>query len=143
MRSRVMSRSAVAALLLVPLAASACATGPSADVPGEPSQTASRTLAPGITEWAQGTVEAAGWVAWVDVEGGFWALEDAPRTSSSVDRPKIVAVLLPSAATEKAIEGLEGRYAVATGALQGGASIRMAGPELVVDTIALALSPTR
>jgi hypothetical protein len=83
-------------------------------------------------------VEAAGWVAWLDLEGGFWALRDGPAVVDGAKQPKVVAVLLPGAASETAISRLNGSYAVASGHIQGGASIRMAGPELVVDKISAA-----
>ncbi len=127
------------ATLVVAVLGYACA--PSGATPATPpigSSAATRTVAPGISEWASGTVEAAGWVAWLDLEGGFWGLRDGPAVVDGVKQPKVIAVLLPGAASETAISQLNGVFAVASGSMQGGASIRMAGPELVVDKISAA-----
>ncbi len=139
-----MSRASAIAVTSAMLIAAAlvCSCAPSAATPDSlrpaTSLPASRTVAPGISEWASGTVEAAGWVAWLDLEGGFWALRDGPAVAVGVKEPKVIAVLLPGAVTETAISALNGSYVVASGRIQGGASIRMAGPELVVDKISAA-----
>lgn len=112
-----------------------CSPGWGAAAPAG-SSTASRTVDPGVTQWSDGQVEAAGYVNRVDVEGGFWALHDRV-SQSSADRPKIVAVLLPGSVSENEIAALEGTYVVASGRMQGGASIRMSGPEVIVDKIAV------
>lgn len=105
--------------------------------PAAPAPIATRTIEPGLSEWSDGRVEAAGYVAWVEIEGGFWALHD--RVSQSpADRPKTVAVLLPDSVSEQDIAALQGAYVVASGQLEGGASIRMSGPEVLVDKIAVA-----
>jgi hypothetical protein len=142
MRRTVTSVAAVAMLVVTALAVACAPTGPApVNPPPASSLPATRSMAPGISEWAGGSVEAAGWVVWEDLEGGFWALQDVPPSTSSVRQPKIVAVLLPGAVTAKVISGFEGRYAIADGRIQGGASVRMAGPELVVDRIASARTP--
>lgn len=114
----------------------ACSAGAGSAAPTGPSA-ASRTVDPGISQWGQGQVEAAGYVTWIDLEGGFWVLNDR-LSQSAADRPKVVAVLLPGSVSETSIAALEGAYVVASGSMQGGASIRMSGPEVMVDTIAVA-----
>jgi len=125
-------------VLVVPMLLVGCAPGARTTSPVPPSAAASRTVAPGISEWGDGQVEAAGYVTWVDLEGGFWALQDRVSKSATTDRPKVVAVLLPGAVSKEGIAALEGVYVIASGPMQGGASIRMAGPEVVVNKIAVA-----
>lgn len=134
---RVTSMAAMTAMALASVLACACTPSPSGPslTPGAPSITTTRVIAPGISEWSTGAVEAAGWVRWIDLEGGFWALADAPAAAQGSKQPKVVAVLLPGAVSVEGIAALTGDYVVASGRIQGGASIRMAGPELVVDTI--------
>jgi len=89
-----------------------------------------------------GSVEATGYVAHEGIEGGFWTLQDIPPGPSSVVQPKILAVLLPDAVTESQIAAMEGVFVKVTGRLSQGASIRMAGPEVLVATIAGVSSDT-
>lgn len=128
----------LAVTLTVPIMLGGCAPDVRTTSPVAASAVASRTVAPGISEWGDGQVEAAGYVTWVDLEGGFWALHDRVSKSAATDRPKVVAVLLPGTVSEESIAALEGAYVAASGPMQGGASIRMAGPEVVVNKIAVA-----
>jgi hypothetical protein len=133
-----------AAMLAVSVLACACvpsAAAPATTAPGAPSMPVTRTIAPGMSEWASGNVEAAGWVTWVDVEGGFWTLKDGPAVVAGAKPPKTIAVLLPGVVSETTIATFDGSYVVARGRIQGGASIRMAGPELVVDDLTVARPP--
>lgn len=141
--SRVARIIAAVAVVLTAVAACGCAVsgGTSADAESPSSGSATRTVSPGINEWADGTVEASGYVLWEDLEGGFWTIKDGPATVAGTKQPKIVAVLLPGSASEQLISSFNGAYAVVGGRVQGGASIRMAGPEIMVDTIAPALPP--
>ncbi len=141
MRLTITSASAIAVLVAALVLCGCAIAGTGGGTAAAPSVTATRTVAPGITEWTSGTVEAAGYVMWLDLEGGFWALRDGPAVVAGVKEPKVVAVLLPSAVGESQIAAFNGAYVVAGGRIQGGASIRMAGPELMVDTIAPAVPP--
>lgn len=83
-----------------------------------------------------GGAEAVGYVVREDIEGGFWALVDIDPGVSSTVQPKIIAVLLPGSVDEVGISALKGRFVWAAGRASGGASVRMSGPELLVDGIA-------
>jgi hypothetical protein len=91
--------------------------------------------AAGIADLGDGRVVAHGWVASEDLEGGFWAVMDIAPSTSSVVQPKVVAVLLPGKVTSEELKNVEGTFVGAEGVRQEGASIRMAGPEIVVDAL--------
>lgn len=127
----------------------ACATAepePAATPPAGSDPAAGTSLAapegavPGVTELDDGTIEAEGWLAYVDIEGGFYALQDGPAS----DTPDVVVdvgtvvVIANSADLTVELEGLRGAYVRATGEMLDGASIRMAGPEMRVNSIELA-----
>jgi hypothetical protein len=124
----VVGRTPVLLVALVALAVAGCA-GPS-PAPNQPS------VPSGLTRHSDGSAEATGYVAFANLEGGFWALYDRPPGPSSSIQPKIVVVLLPGAVSESAIAALKGAHVRVTGRLQEGVSTRMAGPELQVATIA-------
>jgi hypothetical protein len=134
---------ATAAVLVAAVLIGACVSsaGTSIGAPATSALPASRTVAPGITEWADGTVEVTGYVQWMELEGGFWALVDRAAHVDGSRQPKVVAVLLPGPVSETTISTFNGSYVVARGRMQGGASIRMAGPEVVVDKLVPALPP--
>jgi hypothetical protein len=125
---------------LVALVLCGCAPPPvtstPAPAPPPPGSTAKTgALKAGVTELGDGRVVANGWVAYEDLEGGFWAVMDIAPSTSSVVQPKIVAVLLPGKVTLEELKNVEGTFVGAEGVLQTGASIRMAGPEVVVDAL--------
>jgi hypothetical protein len=91
---------------------------------------------------ADGSVEATGYVAFSQLEGGFWALYDRPVGPAGAAQPRIVAVLLPGAVAETGIAALKGARVKVTGRLETGVSTRQAGPEILVDVIAGATSDT-
>jgi hypothetical protein len=91
-------------------------------------------LVVGIEELGGGRVVASGWVDYVDLETGFWAVMSASAVQSAV-QPQVVAVLLPGEVTTEELENVKGTFVGAEGVLQEGASIRMAGPEVVVDAL--------
>lgn len=132
----------LALVLVASTLVAACSRAALPDPPPRDSSAVLRTVDPGLTEWSEGRVEAAGYIAWVDLEGGFWALNDHV-SQSTTDRPVVIAVLLPGRVGEPRLAVLDGEYAVVSGVLQGGASIRMAGPEIVVEKAATALPGTR
>ncbi len=86
------------------------------------------------------SAEVVGYLGHSDLEGGFWAVYDAPVTSSGAP-PRILAVLLPGSVEERGIAALDHQYVWAAGRISGGASTRMAGPEILVDGIGPATMP--
>ncbi|GAB4264298.1 MAG: hypothetical protein Kow00122_19880 [Thermoleophilia bacterium] len=72
----------------------------------------------------------------VDLEGGFWAVTNALPGGEPDEGDKIIAVLANADDLGLDLESLEGAYVSAVGKLLGGASVRMAGPELQLDTLA-------
>ncbi|MDP2182562.1 MAG: hypothetical protein Q8K99_08335 [Actinomycetota bacterium] len=99
---------------------------------------------PALVELPGGRVRAIGTLARVDLEGGFWAVVDAtPGTDLKGDEPVIAVVLLPE---EDGMHGadmsaLAGTYMQFDGTLVEGASIRMAGPEIMVDSFKMLEKP--
>jgi hypothetical protein len=89
-------------------------------------------LAPGIYELEDGIVQAIGTLEWVDLEGGFWALTDG---TAAGDEGGNVAVLANGDELKATLEPLEGRQVSVTGERFEGASIRMAGPEIIAETV--------
>jgi hypothetical protein len=115
---------------LLAWALSGCSAPPVAPAPAPapppPGSTAKvKALKAGVTELGDGRVVASGWVAYEDIEGGFWAVVDIAPSTSSVVQPRIVAVLLPGKVTSEELRGVEGTFVGAEGVLQEGASIRM------------------
>jgi hypothetical protein len=84
---------------------------------------------------SDGSVEATGYVAFSQLEGGFWALEDRPAGPADAVRPRTLAVLLPGAVAESGISALSGARVRVAGRLKPGVSTRQAGPEIRVDAI--------
>jgi hypothetical protein len=129
----------VVALSLLALTLSACSTpaGEPQPAPAPPPPGSSKEaggLVAGIEELGGGRVVASGWVDYVDLETGFWSVMSAAPTQSAV-QPVVVAVLLPGKVTAEELENVKGTFVGAEGVLQEGASIRMAGPEVVVDAL--------
>jgi len=89
-------------------------------------------LAPGIYELEDGIVQAIGTLEWVDLEGGFWALTDG---TAAGDEGGNVAVIANGDELQITLEPLEGRQVSVTGERFEGASIRMAGPEIIAETV--------
>jgi hypothetical protein len=142
-----LKRAAVAIVLFacVLVLASCLPSTPSYPVPAsgppEPSVSvpATSATAAGLTE-SGGTVVARGWLTEYDIEGGTWVLENLPPTSSAGHA--VVAVLVAGDVSLKGIAALRSAgpqgaapFVEVTGRRASGASIRMAGPEVMVDTI--------
>jgi len=87
-----------------------------------------------------GSAEVVGYLSRSDLEGGSWVVYSLP-TTSSVAPPNVLAVLLPGSVDEGGIAALDGRYVWAAGRVSGGASTRMAGPEILVDSIDVVQAP--
>ena len=119
-------------LALAGLTVAGCSAGP----PAGP-------VKPTYTTGAAGSAQVVGYLVRAELEGGFWAVYDAPLSPSSAVQPRVLAVLLPGSVDEQGIAALNGRYVWASGRASGGASIRMAGPEILVDGIDVATPPAQ
>lgn len=126
------------ALIVAGILVAGCAT--TAQRPTPPAST--RTGVGSYSADANGSVEATGYVGRSDLEGGFWALYDRPLGPSSAIQPKVLAVLLPGSVDEGGIAALDGSFVRVGGRVSGGASVRMAGPEVFVDSIDVITSDT-
>lgn len=115
------------------LAGCAATAEPEPDVgaPGDPA--AGLRLAPGIYDLEDGTVQVIGTLEYRDLEGGFYAVVGG--TESEGNLGETVAVVNNADEFAAELEALEGKTVSITGTRFDGASIRMAGPEVVVETI--------
>ncbi len=98
---------------------------------GEP-MTGTR-LAPGLYDLDDGTVQAVGTLEYRDLEGGFWAVIGGTEADGNVGA--VVAVVNNPADFEAQLKALDGKTVLVSGTRFDGASIRMAGPEIVVSAI--------
>lgn len=89
---------------------------------------------PGLYELEGGRTQAFGVLVYRDLEGGFWAVVDAQLGEPNEEAP-VIAVLVGAEALGVDLAALEGGFVLAEGTLSDGASVRMAGPELLVDTV--------
>jgi hypothetical protein len=124
------------------LALAGCASPPPGPAPSPapspaPAPDQGKVRGPGIDRLADGTTEAYGYVKRVELEGGFWALVADPVSQEA----SVVVVLLPGKVAVGDIAALAGAYVRATGTELHGASIRMVGPEMKVDTIGALREP--
>lgn len=78
-------------------------------------------------------MQALGRLARIDLEGGFWAIVEGAGEQQGT---RIVAVITNPDAWERELAVLEGSVVIAVGRRFEGMSIRMAGPEIVVESIA-------
>jgi len=70
-----------------------------------------------------------GTLEWVDLEGGFYAVTGAPGDGGTV------AVVANADEFASELENLTGSTVFITGRRSEDASVRMAGPEVVIDSI--------
>ena len=91
---------------------------------------------------ANGSVDATGYVGRSGLGGGFWALYDKQPVPAAAPQPKVVAVLLPSAVSEKQIAGLKGVFVAVHGRRAGPASVRATAPGILVDSVTPVTSDT-
>lgn len=132
-------RLVIVALLLVAVAFSGCATRASTQEPESPSPAPSESpaagtqLAPGLYDLEGGKAQALGTLEWKDLEGGFWVITGG--TEAEGDVGKTVAVIANRADFETKFESLKGKQVVAVGTKVDGASVRMAGPEIEIESI--------
>jgi hypothetical protein len=124
-------------MLVIALALTACAkSAPEPDdtaTPPADGAAAGSRLAPGLYDMDGGTVQALGTLEYRDLEGGFWAIIGGTEGDGNLGT--VVAVIANGADFADDLEALEGRTVMATGKRLDGASIRMAGPEIEIDSI--------
>lgn len=98
-----------------------------ADAPADGS--AGLRLANGLYDLEDGTVQAIGVLEYVDLEGGFYAITGSPEGDGNI------AVIANGDEFATELEALEGATVSVIGTRADGASIRMAGPEIVAESI--------
>jgi len=138
MIARIVTAFAIAAVAMAP---AACARQPEPDspppaqAPSNDDATSDLRLAPGLYDLQDGTVQAAGTLDYVDLEGGFWAVIGG--TQSEGDQGEIVAVIVNADEFPDQTAQGRGRAVLVEGRRVEGASIRMAGPEIEATSIIL------
>jgi len=90
-------------------------------------------LAPGLNELEDGSAQAVGTLEWRDVEGGFWVITGGTEAEGNVG--VTVAVVANGQEFQGQLEPLDGKQVLVTGKTLDGASIRMAGPEIEIDSV--------
>lgn len=129
----------ILSLALVACSTPAVEPEPGTDTPavgeGEqpPGDAAGLRLAPGLYDLDGGKVQALGVLERRDIEGGFWVVVDT--TGQQPGDGETVAVIANSDEFARQLTPLTGQSVVAVGTRSEGASIRMAGPEIVLESI--------
>ena len=108
-------------------------TGGSDVAPPVADPTTSTRLAPGLYDIEGGRVQALGTLEFRDLEGGFWVVVGG--TQAEGDFGKTVAVIANGDALKQQLDALKGQSVSVLGTRAEGASIRMAGPEIVAETV--------
>jgi len=121
-------------LVLVGCGSSGPKEPPTSTTPPNPGPRTGTLARPGLYAVEGGRSHALGVLEYRDLEGGFWAVVDA-MPGQSTDTAQLIAVLVGADKLGIDLEALKGHYVSADGTLAGGASSRMAGPELTVDTL--------
>jgi len=117
------------AVLLLALALVGCAAEDEA--PDEPSGGHQGT--PGIETQPDGGARASGYLNRSELEGGFWVL-----TAEESDESLVIVVLVNADDLGLDLEEHVGELSIAEGTLvEGSSSVRMAGPEMEVETLAV------
>lgn len=120
-------------IMVLALAVGACAAEPTADnndvTPPADGAAGGLRLANGLYDQEDGTVIALGTLEWIDLEGGFYALTGSPEGDGDI------AVIANADEFASELEALVGKTVQVTGTRFEGASIRMAGPEIVITSI--------
>lgn len=132
------ARILVALLALTVVVALGACSSPVAPEPDDGSSTpgdatSGLRLAPGLYDQQDGTVLAIGTLEHRDLEGGFYAIVDS--TGATAEAGGVVAVVNNPDAFSGKLQSLLGKGVTVTGTRFEGASIRMAGPEIVVTSI--------
>jgi len=146
-----MHRIGLAALLVVlALSLAACTAAPrQPDAGNTPSPTPTQTpdttatpgddpaaglrLAPGLYDMPDGKAQALGTLGYRDIEGGFWVIIDG--TQPEGDKDAVVAVIANGDEFQRQLEPLKGKQVTVVGTKVDGASIRMAGPEIEIESV--------
>jgi len=128
---------ALALALVLGLALVGCTAAESPDV-GAPDDAAGDAagglrLANGLYDQEDGSVIGLGVLEWIDLEGGFYALTGAPESEGDPDAN--IAVIANADEFADELEALVGATVQITGTRVDGASIRMAGPEVTIDSV--------
>lgn len=128
------------ALLAVMIIALATACAPTSEpvsgegaLPPDSSGAAGSRLAPGLYDLDDGTAQALGTLEYQDLEGGLWAIVGGTAEQGNIGT--VVAVVANPDEFADELRSLEGKTVIITGTRFEGASIRMAGPEIVVQSI--------
>lgn len=131
---------ALAALLLIAGCSGATDSGgpatPPTSTPDSSTTSPRLGMVPGLYDQADGSVRAVGVVTRVELEGGFWALTLGELAEGNTSG--IVAVIANAEEFETQLQGLLGQTAIVTGTRADGVSVRMAGPEVMAETIEVA-----
>lgn len=90
-------------------------------------------LASGLHTLPDGSVQAVGTLEYSNLEGGFWQV--AGFAPGGGDTATVFAVIANGADFESQLKPLEGKSVIVTGKPTDGASIRMAGPEIVMVSV--------
>jgi hypothetical protein len=118
--------------IVLALSVAACAADePSPDEGAVPpaGDAAGLRLANGLYDQEDGTVLALGTLEWIDLEGGFYALTGSPEGGGNI------AVIANADDFAAELEALVGKTVQVTGTRFDGASIRMAGSEIVITSV--------
>jgi hypothetical protein len=118
--------------IVLALTVAACAGAPAADegtAPPAEGPTTGLRLANGLYDQDDGTVLALGALERFDLEGGFYAITGSPEGEGNI------AVIANADEFEGELRALLGKTVSVTGTRFEGASIRMAGPEIVITSI--------
>jgi hypothetical protein len=122
---RLAATAALVALALAVVTGCSASEGDSDEVSGGHQGT------PGIETQPDGGARASGYLNRSELEGGFWVL-----TAEESEESLVVAVLVGAEDLGMDLEDHIGELSIAEGTLvEGGASVRMAGPELEVDSL--------
>ena len=131
----------VITLLLVGLGLVGCtgqepspdASGQNSSSPPADSPAGGTQLAPGLYDLEDGSVQAVGTLEYSDLEGGFWLITGGTASEGNVG--ETVAVIANGGDFTSELEALRGKSVIAKGKRLDGASIRMAGPEIEIESI--------
>lgn len=132
----------MAAIVALTLSGCGSPSSPSSDRPAQtptPTSTpsdpaAGLRLAPGLYDQADGSVLALGTLEHRDLEGGFWAVVDGTVAADGTTG-SVVAVISNGSELESTLKPLSGKSVEVKGQRIGGASVRMAGPEIRADEV--------
>ena len=102
--------------------------------PQQPSDAATK-LAEGLHSTGDNQWQAVGTLKFSDLEGGFWLLA---KTTGQGKAGKTIVVIANGKTFEQTLKVLEGKRVIVSGKKLDSLSIRMAGPEMEIDSVRLA-----